>query len=113
MLGKKKKSAKASERKDATVADYAVLLGPVVTEKSAAQNAAANVVVFKVARTADKDQIKRAIERVFKVDVETVRTVNYIGKMKRVRRSQGRRDAFKKAFITVREGQRIDVVEGL
>lgn len=113
MLGKKKKTAKAIERKDATVADYAVLLGPVVTEKSAAMNAAANVVVFKVARSADKDQIKRAIERVFKVDVQSVRTVNYIGKMKRVRRSQGRRDSFKKAFITVREGQRIDVVEGL
>jgi large subunit ribosomal protein L23 len=107
--------AKTSDKKDqATVRDYKVIVKPVLTEKaSGIGRGDGGGVVFKVDRRATKTEIKAAIERIFNVEVEAVRTVSYLGKKKRTNRSVGHRAAFKKAYITLREGQSIDIVEGL
>jgi large subunit ribosomal protein L23 len=104
--------AAKAENEKAKISDYSVLHRPVITEKSAAMNGD-NSIVFEVCRKASKDEIKAAIERVFNVKVTGVRTCNYLGKKKRTMRSSGRRVNYKKAYITLKEGQRIDVVEGL
>lgn len=104
---------KSQEEKGPRLGDYGVLLKPVITEKSSTVGSQGGGVVFRVARTASKDEIKAAIERVFKVKVSAVRTCNYIGKKKRTKSSLGKRAAFKKAYVTLKEGQTIDLVEGL
>ena len=97
----------------ATVAQYAILRRPIVTEKSAGLSVDRNRVVFEVARDSTKVEIKAAIEAIYGVKVARVRTVNVLGKVKRAGTSIGRRPDFKKAYITLKEGQTIDVVEGL
>lgn len=100
-----------------TTRDFAVLLSPVITEKSSlvgTQSASGSkTFVFRVDRRSDKDQIRAAVEKIFKVNVLKVRTVNCLGKIKRTNRSIGRRAASKKAYVTLKEGQSISVVEGL
>ncbi len=88
-----------------------IIGGPVITEKGTLVNEAGNQVVFRVRRDANKAEIRHAIETLFKVKVEKVRTVNYLGKPRRVGRSLGRRPAWKKAYVTLGEGQRIDFFE--
>lgn len=104
---------KKTEKSAAKRSDYGILVKPVVTEKSSLVGAAGNKIVFRVHPDATKDEVRTAVERVFKVNVEAVNTVNYMGKMKRTMRSRGRRDSFKKAYVTLREGQTIDLVEGI
>jgi large subunit ribosomal protein L23 len=109
-LLKKKKDTMVEPR----ISDYALLERPVITEKASSiggENRGG--VTFRVDRRATKDQIREAIERVFKVKVDHVRTVNYQGKKKRTMRSVGRRAAFKKAYVTLQEGHTINVVEGV
>lgn len=91
---------------------YAVLMAPVVTEKSTLASEAGNQVVFRVHPQANKVSIKNAVEALFQVKVEQVRTLRYIGKRRRVGRSQGHKAAWKKAYVTLREGDRIDFFEG-
>jgi large subunit ribosomal protein L23 len=86
---------------------YDVILAPIVTEKLARQAEKANVVAFKVHRHANKLQIRQAIEQIWKVEVEDVRTQNHQGKRKRLGRFEGRRPAWKKAIVTLVEGQSI------
>jgi large subunit ribosomal protein L23 len=86
---------------------YSVILAPLVTEKMAAQAEKANVVAFKVARGSNKLEVKRAIESIWKVKVESVRTQTYLGKPKRLGRFFGRRKTWKKAIVTLAEGQSI------
>lgn len=102
-----KKEREAGEA--AYVQDYAILLGPVITEKAST----AGGVVFKVHPKATKTEIKEAIERVFKVRVAKIATANYMGKPKRTARSAGRRANYKKAYVTLKEGQQIEIIEGL
>ena len=90
-----------------------VIDGPLVTEKGTLVNEEANQVVFRVRPWANKVQIQSAIERLFKVHVEKVRTVNYLGKIRRVGRNVGRRPAWKKAYVTLRKGDRIDFFEAV
>jgi large subunit ribosomal protein L23 len=90
---------------------YEVITAPLITEKGTLVNQEANQVVFRVRRDVNKEQIRRAIETFFKVRVEKVRTINYLGKTRRVGRSVGRRPAWKKAYVTLAEGQRIDFFE--
>lgn len=111
-MGKLTDSASAA-KVEALRNDYSVLLSPIVTEKSSFVGGQGNVLVFRVQRSATKTDIRQAVERIFKVNVEGVRTCNYLGKPKRTARSTGRRTGFKKAYITLREGQTINVVEGL
>ncbi len=90
-----------------------VIDGPLVTEKGTLVNEEANQVVFRVRPWANKVQIQAAVERLFKVHVEKVRTVNYLGKLRRVGRNVGRRPAWKKAYVTLRKGERIDFFEAV
>ncbi len=88
---------------------YSVLKSPLVTEKSSALKAEANKVVFRVARDANKIDIKSAVEKLFDVKVEEVNTMVNRGKPKRVGKSVGRRQNWKKAVVTLAEGTDLDV----
>ncbi len=87
---------------------YTVLHGPHISEKSTVIADEAGQVVFRVARDATKHEIKTAIEKLFDVQVNDVRTVNVKGKRKRLGMIRGRRRDWKKAYVTVAEGQDID-----
>jgi large subunit ribosomal protein L23 len=89
-----------------------VVQGPVITEKGSLVQEAGNQVVFRVNPRASKIDIRRAIEVLFKVKVEKVRTSRQLGKVRRVGRHLGRRPDWKKAYVTLAEGSRIDFFEG-
>ncbi len=91
---------------------YDVLRRPIITEKGTMQ-AGLNKYTFEVARPANKQQVKEAVEKIFKVDVIDVNIVNVPGKMRRVGKSRGMTSPWKKAIVTVREGQRIELYEGV
>jgi len=91
---------------------YDVILAPVITEK--ATNASEHgKVIFKVALTATKPQIKEAVERLFDVKVKSVNTLNRRGKWKAFRGRYGLQPHSKRAVVTLEEGQKIDVTTGL
>ena len=87
---------------------FQVLIGPHVSEKAAMAADAAGQHVFKVATDANKLEIKRAVEKLFNVKVTEVRVVNMKGKNKRFGQMLGRRQDWKKAYVTLAEGQDID-----
>jgi large subunit ribosomal protein L23 len=91
---------------------YDVILSPVITEK--ATNASEHSkVIFKVAMTATKPQIKDAVEKLFDVKVKSVNTLRRRGKWKIFKGRVGRQSDSKRAVVTLEEGQRIDVTTGL
>lgn len=98
-----------------------ILKSPVVTEKSVLLKEATSedeeigqVLTFRVARKAGKNDIRKAIEEIFGVKVAKVRTVHYEGKMKRRGRQEGRRAAWKKAYITLKKGEpHVDYAEAI
>jgi large subunit ribosomal protein L23 len=89
-----------------------VVRGPVITEKGTLVGEIANQVVFRVHPKANKVEIRHAVESLFQVRVEGVRTARHLGKVKRVGRGVGRKPAWKKAYVTLAEGNRIDFFEG-
>ena len=91
---------------------YDVIRSPVVTEKStmASEN---SQVVFKVAMSATKPEIKEAVERLFNVKVVAVNTLIRKGKTKRFKGVRGQQSDFKKAIVTLEEGQAIDITARL
>ena len=92
---------------------YDLILGPVVTEKST-QGAEHNQITFKVRTDATKPQIKEAVEGLFEVKVKKVNTILVKGKVKRTRQGrQGRRSDWKKATVSLGEGDSIDMMTGL
>jgi len=91
---------------------YDVIVKPVITEK-ATMASEAGAVVFQVARDATKPQIKDAVEAVFGVKVKAVNTVITKGKAKKFRGRPGVRSDVKKAYVTLEEGQRLDVTTSL
>ena len=93
------------------VRHYDVVLSPHITEKSTmlSEN---NAIVFKVAPTATKPEIKAAVEALFKVTVTKVNTIVTKGKTKRWKGKPYQRSDFKKAIVTLAEGQSIDITEG-
>ena len=91
---------------------YDVIVAPVITEK-ATMLSEHNKVVFKVAKTATKPQIKAAIEKLFDVKVKSVNTIVTEGKVKMFRGRPGQRSDVKKAVVTLEEGHSIDVTTGL
>jgi len=97
----------ASVKKDV----YSVLRAPRITEKAA--NAGSNTVVFEVHPDANKNEIANAVEKIFSVKVVGVRTLNFMGKIRRVRTHMGRENGWKKAYVKLAEGSTIDLVEGL
>ena len=90
-----------------------VIYGPLITEKGTLVNEEANQVVFRVRPWANKVQVRSAVEQLFKVRVTKVRTVNYLGKVRRVGRNVGRRPSWKKAYVTLKQGERIDFFEAV
>jgi large subunit ribosomal protein L23 len=91
---------------------YDIIRTPVITEK--ATNASEhNQVIFRVLLTATKREVKAAVEGLFNVEVVAVNTIRTMGKQKRFRGRPGRRSDVKKAIITLRAGQRIDVTTGI
>ena len=86
-----------------------IILAPVVTEKTAGLTEDGNKVVFKVAKDANKVQIKQAVEEAFNVKVSNVNTINVRPKKKRVGRYTGATKAYKKAIITLAEGSKLDL----
>jgi large subunit ribosomal protein L23 len=91
---------------------HQIILAPVVSEKSTRAAEKSNQAVFKVLRDARKPEIKAAVERLFNVKVEGIRTLNVKGKSKRFGASQGVRSDWKKAYVTLAEGQEIDFLSG-
>jgi large subunit ribosomal protein L23 len=91
---------------------YDTILAPWITEKGTLLSEV-NQVVFQVPLTATKPQIKEAIEALFKVKVRAVNTIRVEGKTKRFKGVMGKRNDFKKAIITLAEGDMIDVTTGL
>jgi large subunit ribosomal protein L23 len=89
-----------------------IIRRPLITEKSTRQKEESRQYVFEVHRDANKIEIQSAVERLFKVTVLQVRTSNVLGKVKRLGRRYGKRPDWKKAIITLKEGDRIDFFEG-
>ena len=86
-----------------------VLIAPIVSEKATMTAEKHNQVLFKVMRDATKPEIKAAVELMFKVDVESVQTVQHKGKVKRFGKSIGRRDHIKKAYVSLKAGQELNL----
>ena len=92
---------------------YEVIRKPLLTEKSTRLKEEGNHYLFRVAKTANKVEIKQAIEGLFKVTVLNVRTIQVRGKVKRLGRFQGRRPDWKKAVATLKQGDSIELYEGV
>ena len=93
-----------------------ILRYPHVTEKSTLKKelSEGRVIAFQVRPNASKRNIKEAVEQIFDVKVEKVRTANFIGKIKRQGRTKGRRPSWKKAYVTLKRGQKpIEFFEGV
>ena len=91
---------------------YDIIRAPVITEKSTYASEH-NQVVFRVAKSATKPEIKKAVEALFGVKVKAVNTLNRKGKTKRFRGIEGRQKDVKNAVVTLEEGHAIDVSTGL
>jgi len=93
---------------------YDIIKRPLMTEKSTSIGEKQNAYVFEVSRDADKIEIKTAIEKLFDVKVEKINTMVTHGKLKRVGgKHLGRRSKWKKAIVTLKEGHKIQLVEGV
>lgn len=90
-----------------------MVLRPLLTEKGTRLKEEGNQYIFRVAKTANKVEIRQAIEQLFKVSVLEVRTARVRGKVKRLGRFQGRRPDWKKAIATLKEGDSIELYEGV
>jgi large subunit ribosomal protein L23 len=95
------------------VADKHVLVHPILSEKSVELKDERNQYSFRVNVDANKIEIRKAIEKRFGVTVNSVRTINVGGKIKRMGTHAGRRADWKKAVVTLKPGDKIELVEGL
>ena len=94
------------------IKNFETIIKPIITEKSSlgSEN---NQVTFQVKKTSTKDEIKVAIEEIFKVKVKKVNTSIVKGKLKSFRGSVGKRSDYKKAFVSLEDGQSIDLSSGV
>lgn len=92
---------------------YTVLLAPVISEKSTMIAEKNNQVAFRVIQDATKQEIKEAVELLFKVEVESVQILNRRGKAKRFGRTPGRRSDVRKAYVSLKADQEINFAEGV
>ncbi len=92
---------------------YAIIRRPIITEKGTLQKELANRVTFEVNPDANKIEIKQAIEKIFKVRVLNVCTLNQRGKIKRVGRQKGKCRDWKKAIVTLKAEDQIEFFEGV
>lgn len=87
---------------------FDIIRKPLITEKANLLKEEAQVVAFEVAKSANKIEIKQAVEKAFDVKVKSVNTIQLRGKVKRVGYSLGQRNNWKKAYVTLEEGHNID-----
>ena len=93
---------------------YQIIRRPIITEKGLGVKETQHTVVFEVAKDATKTEIKEAVQRVFKVKVDHVRTANFHGKFCRRGRAEGHRRDWKKAYVRLAEGEKmIEYAENL
>jgi large subunit ribosomal protein L23 len=93
--------------------DYGIIRRPLITEKTSIQKEQSNQITFEVDRRANRVEIKRAIEKIFKVNVAHIRTMQVKGKTKQRGRIIGKRRDWKKAIATLLPGERIEFFEGV
>jgi large subunit ribosomal protein L23 len=89
-----------------------IIQAPLISEKGTALAESANQFLFKVRPDANKIEVKHAVETLFKVKVVDVRMARYLGKVRRIGRSMGRRSDWKKAYVTLKAGDKIDFFGG-
>lgn len=89
-----------------------IIIRPVISEKAYALMSEGKY-TFRVPLTANKFQIRQAVEKLFNVKVEKVATIRVLGKMKRMGRTQGKRPDYKKAIVTLKPGESIEFFEGV
>ncbi len=92
---------------------YSIVVRPLLTEKGTHLKEERRQVLFEVCLDSTKQQIREAVEALFKVKVEKVRTLRFRGKSRRTRYGWTKKPNWKKAMVTLKEGSRIDLVEGL
>ncbi|PIR31554.1 MAG: 50S ribosomal protein L23 [Alphaproteobacteria bacterium CG11_big_fil_rev_8_21_14_0_20_44_7] len=102
----------AKAKKTVSPRSYEVITAPVITEKATIANSLGKY-IFQVPVSAHKKEIKTAVEEIFNVEVTKVNTIKYDGKIKRFRGKLGQRNAFKKAIVSLKEGQSIDLAGGV
>lgn len=90
-----------------------IIRRPLLSEKGNILNESENKVLMEVARDANKIEVKRAVEEIFKVSVVSVHTLNIHGKKKRLGRHEGRTRSWKKAIVTIKSGENLDFLGGL
>lgn len=109
---KKKVNTEVKNTSKATIHDFDIIIEPIITEKTMAQSQMQNKFVFKVTKDANKTEIKNAVERVFNVHVKSVQTVNVMAKsLSRGSRYKGHVPSFKKAIVTLNEGETINLFQ--
>src|SRR6202051_2199827 len=97
-----------------SISAFQVIRRPIITEKGLGVKETQHTVVFEVAREATKTEIRQAVERIFKVKVDRVRTAIYHGKFRRRGRAQGFRNDWKKAYVKLAPGEKmIEYAENL
>lgn len=92
---------------------YSIIKRPLFNEKGMDLKERENKILIEVDPDANKHEIKKAMEEIFKIKVEKVATINVKGKMKRYGRSLGRRSDRKKAVVTLKPGEKLDFIEGV
>ena len=92
---------------------YRIIRAPLLTEKCHDLKEKHNQVAFRVAIGANRTQIKEAVERIFKTKVARVNVITVAGKEKRLGRTVGRRSDWKKAIVTLKPGEKIEIIEGV
>jgi large subunit ribosomal protein L23 len=90
-----------------------IICRPLITEKSTMQRYSGSLYTFEVSAAASKPEIADAVSKAFGVKVLDVRTANFAGKLKRVRKGLGYRSDWKKAFVRLEDGQTIERLEGV
>ncbi len=90
---------------------YEVIKRPLVTEKTTIEKDAKNIIAFEIDTQANKIEVKEAVEKIFNVDVVDVKTINIAGKKKRIGKNVGKRSNWKKAYVTLKEGSKVDFFE--
>jgi len=93
--------------------NHDIIIRPLITEKTSIQKATSNQLTFEVNRKANRIEIRKAIENIFKVNVASVRTMQVKGKVKQRGRIAGKRRNWKKAIVKLMPGERIDFFEGV
>lgn len=91
---------------------YDIIIRPLFTEKGMDLKDRENKILLEVRKDANKHEIKKAVEELFKVKVEKIATINQKGKIKRFGRSIGRTSSMKKAIVTLKKGEKLDFIEG-